>query len=136
MNPLSRRWIAIGAVLGAVGVAFGAFGAHVLPDVLTNLGYAGDDLARRREIFETAIRYQMLHALALVFLGLALEVRVNAFWRFAGWAFLIGVIIFSGLLKVLTIAGPQWNWLGAIVPVGGILMIAGWIAVAIGALRK
>jgi uncharacterized membrane protein YgdD (TMEM256/DUF423 family) len=136
MTSLSRRWIAIGAALGAIGVAFGAFGAHVLPDLLTSLGYAGDDLARRREIFETAIRYQMLHSLAMVFIGLALEVRVNALWRFAGWAFLIGVIIFSGLLKVLTVAGPQWNLLGAIVPIGGILMIAGWIAVAVGALRK
>jgi uncharacterized membrane protein YgdD (TMEM256/DUF423 family) len=136
MNSLSRRWIAIGAVLGAIGVAFGAFGAHVLPDLLTSFGYAGDDLERRREIFETAIRYQMLHSLALVFLGLALEVRANSFWRFAGSAFLIGVVIFSGLLKVLTVAGPQWNWLGAVVPFGGILMIAGWVAVAVGALRK
>jgi uncharacterized membrane protein YgdD (TMEM256/DUF423 family) len=136
MNSLSRRWIAIGAMLGAIGVGLGAFGAHMLPDVLTRLGYVGDDLARRREIFETAIRYQMLHALALVFLGLALQVRVNASWRFAGWAFLSGVAIFCGLLKVLTLAGPQWNWLGMVVPAGGLLMIAGWIAVAIGAMWR
>jgi uncharacterized membrane protein YgdD (TMEM256/DUF423 family) len=136
MTPLSRRWIAIGAALGALGVAFGAFGAHSLPGLLENLGYAGDDLARRREIFETAVRYQTLHALAIVAVGIALEMRTSSYWRFAVWAFLIGVAIFSGLLKVLSVAGPQWNWLGAIVPFGGVAMIVGWIAVAIGALRK
>jgi uncharacterized membrane protein YgdD (TMEM256/DUF423 family) len=136
MTSLSRRWMAIGAVLGAIGVGLGAFGAHMLPDFLKNLGYAGDDLTRRLDIFETAVRYQILHALALVFLGLALQVRAPGVWRFAGWAFLIGVALFCGLLKVLTLAGPQWNWLGMIVPIGGILMIVGWLAVAIGALQK
>jgi uncharacterized membrane protein YgdD (TMEM256/DUF423 family) len=136
MTSLSRRWIAIGAALGAAGVALGAFGAHWLPGFLTNLGYADDDFIRRREIFETAVRYQMLHALAIVFVGLALENRRNGWWQCAAWAFLIGVALFSGLLKVLTVAGPQWKWLGMIVPLGGLSMIAGWLAVAIGALRQ
>lgn len=136
MTTLSRCWIAIGAALGAIGVALGAFGAHWLPDLLANLGYAEDDFTRRREIFETAVRYQMLHALAIVFVGLALENRRNRWWQFAAWAFLIGVALFSGLLKVLAVAGPQWSWLGMIVPLGGLAMIAGWLAVAIGALRK
>jgi uncharacterized membrane protein YgdD (TMEM256/DUF423 family) len=136
MTSLSRRWIAIGAALGAIGVSFGAFGAHYLPKLLTNLGYTGDDFDRRGEIFETAVRYQMLHALAIVLVGCALQLRAKSWWRFAAWAFLIGVALFSGLLKVLTVAGPQWNWLGAIVPFGGALMIAGWLALAIGALRK
>jgi uncharacterized membrane protein YgdD (TMEM256/DUF423 family) len=78
----------------------------------------------------------LIHALAIAFVGLALELRAIWPWRFAAWAFLIGVAIFSGLLKVLTVAGPQWNWLGAIVPIGGISMIIGWLAVAVGALRK
>jgi uncharacterized membrane protein YgdD (TMEM256/DUF423 family) len=136
MTALSRRWIAIGAALGAIGVSLGAFGAHWLPDLLTNLGYTGEDSIRRREIFETAVRYQMLHALAIVFIGLAIEVRPSDWWRFTAWAFLIGVAIFSGLLKVLSVVGPPWNWLGAIVPFGGFLMIIGWLALAIGALRK
>lgn len=136
MTPLSRRWIAIGAVLGAIGVALGAFGAHVLPDHLKNLGYGGTDLTRRLDIFDTAVRYQLIHALAIVFMGLALEMRSVAPWRFAAWAFLIGIAIFSGLLKVLVFVGPQWNWLGMIVPIGGVSMIIGWLAVAVGALRK
>jgi uncharacterized membrane protein YgdD (TMEM256/DUF423 family) len=136
MTSLSRRWIAIGAVLGAIGVALGAFGAHVLPDHLKGLGYAGDDLVRRLDIFDTAMRYQLIHALAIVFVGLALEMRAVGTWRFAAWAFLIGVAIFSGLLKVMAFAGPQWNWLGMIIPIGGVSMVVGWVAVAVGALRK
>jgi uncharacterized membrane protein YgdD (TMEM256/DUF423 family) len=137
MSSLSRRWIAIGALLGAIGVALGAYGAHGLSDFLEkSLGYSGDDLHRRISIFETAVRYQMLHALALCFVGLALEQRATAWWRFAAWAFLVGVIIFCGLLKVLAFADPHWNWLGAIVPLGGLSMIVGWLALAVGALRR
>jgi uncharacterized membrane protein YgdD (TMEM256/DUF423 family) len=136
MSTLAQRWIAIGAALGALGVALGAYGAHGLPGFLAALGYAGEDLARRLDIFDTAIHYQMLHALALAATGLALDRRESGWWRFAAWAFLAGVLLFSGLLKVLTFAGPGWYWLGAIVPLGGASMIAGWIALAIGALRK
>jgi uncharacterized membrane protein YgdD (TMEM256/DUF423 family) len=137
MSPLARRWIAIGALLGAIGVALGAYGAHGLSGLLEKrLGYTGDDLHRRISIFETAVRYQMLHAIALCFTALALDRRDCACWRFGAWAFLVGVVIFCGLLKMLTFAPPQWNWLGAIVPLGGVSMIAGWVAVAIGAIRK
>jgi uncharacterized membrane protein YgdD (TMEM256/DUF423 family) len=136
MSLLSRRWIGIGAILGAIGVTLGAFGAHLLPNYLSDLGYTGDDLERRLDIFHTAILYQLLHALALVFTGLALELRTTAWWRFAAWAFLFGVILFSGSLKVLSFVGPSWNWLGMVAPIGGISMIVGWAALAIGALRK
>ena len=136
MSPLAQRWIAIGAILGAIGVSLGAIGAHGLEGFLERRGYVGDDLARRLEIFDTAIHYQMLHALALVLTGLALQHRATAWWRVAAWSFLIGVLLFSGLLKVLTFAAPSWNWLGIIVPVGGVAMIVGWLALAIGALRR
>jgi uncharacterized membrane protein YgdD (TMEM256/DUF423 family) len=136
MSTLSRRWIAIGAILAAIGVGLGAFGSHVLKDALTHLGYSGDDLVRRMAIWETAVRYQMFHSLALVFTGLALEHRDTRAWRFAPWAFLVGIVLFSGSLKVLAFAGPQWNWLGAIVPIGGASMIAGWVTIAICALKK
>ena len=136
MAPLSRRWIAVGALLGAIGVALGAFGAHGLPDFLAERGYAGDDLARRLDIFDTAIHYQLLHAIALLFTGLALDGRATPWWRAAAWLFLIGVLVFSGLLKVLTVAGPSWEWLGAVVPIGGVSMILGWAALAIGSLTK
>jgi uncharacterized membrane protein YgdD (TMEM256/DUF423 family) len=136
MTSLSRRWIAIGAILGAIGVALGAFGAHGLDEFLAKRGYAGEDLARRLDIFDTAIRYQLWHAIALVVTGLALQHRETIAWRSAGWLFLIGAAIFSGLLKVLTFAGPEWKFLGAIVPIGGLALIAGWLALAIGALKK
>lgn len=126
----------MGAGLGALGVAFGAFGAHMLPDVLPKLGYADADLQRRLDIFDTAVRYQLIHAIAIVVAGLLLEFRTAAAWRFAAWAFLVGIVLFSGLLKVMTFAGSQWNWLGMVVPIGGIAMIVGWVAVAIGALQK
>jgi uncharacterized membrane protein YgdD (TMEM256/DUF423 family) len=134
MSSLSRRWIAAGALIGALGVTFGAFGAHALPGYLERLGYAGDDLARRQEIFDTAIHYQLIHALALVFTGLALQRRAAAAWNVAAWLFLAGIVLFCGALKILTIAGPSWNWLGAMAPFGGISMILGWVALAVGAL--
>jgi uncharacterized membrane protein YgdD (TMEM256/DUF423 family) len=136
MPASSQRWMAIGALVGAIGVALGAFGAHVLPGFLQQLGYAGDDLARRQEIFDTAIHYQMLHALALVFTGLAMDRKATLWWRVAAWAFLVGIILFCGLLKVLTVAGPSWKWLSAVVPIGGISLIAGWAALAIGAIKR
>lgn len=136
MSTRSRMWIAIGAFIGAAGVGLGAFGAHGLPGLLERLGYSGDDLSRRITIFETAIRYQMFHALALVAVGLALGLRDTIAWRIAAGAFLVGILIFSGLLKVLTVAGPNWSWLGAVVPVGGVSLIVGWIALAIGAIQR
>src|SRR5437762_93885 len=110
MSSLSRRWIAIGALLGAIAVALGAYGAHGLKDTLSRVGFIGDDLSRRLSIFETAVHYQMFHAIALVFIGLALQHRASPWWRFAAWAFLIGVILFCGLLKLLTFADQKWNW--------------------------
>jgi uncharacterized membrane protein YgdD (TMEM256/DUF423 family) len=136
MTTLSLRWIAVGALLGGIGVALGAFGAHGLEGYLAGLGYAGDDLARRVAIFETAIRYQLYHALAIVLVGVMLQQRDTLAWRFAEWSFLVGILLFSGLLKVMTFAGSEWNWLGRIVPFGGVAMILGWLAVLYGALRK
>jgi uncharacterized membrane protein YgdD (TMEM256/DUF423 family) len=134
MSP--HRWIAIGAFVGALGVAIGAFGAHGLPGYLTARGYEGEDLARRIANHETAVRYQMWHALAIVLVGLALAGRASPWWTAAAWAFLLGVLVFSGLLYALVLAGPEWRKLGAIVPIGGISMIVGWVLLAIGALRQ
>ena len=128
MSSLARRWIAIGALIGAIGVAFGAFAAHGLTDYLKSLGYAGDDLAHRLKIFDIAVHYQLLSAVALVLTGLALDRVAAPAWRFAAWSLLTGLLFFSGLLKVLAFAGPSWNWLGAVVPIGGVAMIAGWLA--------
>lgn len=137
VSNISRRWIAIGALFGAAGVALGAYGAHGLSDLLEKrLGYTGGDLEHRLDIFETAVRYQMWHAAALVLVGLALIQRDTRWWRWSAWAFLAGIVIFCGLLKVLAFAGSEWKWLGAIVPIGGVSLIVGWLAFAVGAIRR
>jgi uncharacterized membrane protein YgdD (TMEM256/DUF423 family) len=136
MSPIGNRWIIAGALAGAAGVAFGAFGAHGRSENLAKLGYEGADVTRRLDIFETAARYQMYHALALVLLGLLLDRRPSRAWQIAGAAFVAGILLFSGLLYVLTFAGSNWSWLGAIVPLGGVAFIIGWLALAVGAFRK
>jgi uncharacterized membrane protein YgdD (TMEM256/DUF423 family) len=129
------RWIAVGALLGALGVALGAFGAHVLGTLLGSLGYVGDEATRRIAIHETAVRYQLWHALAIVLVGLALATRPTPWWQASAWAFLFGVLVFSGFLYVLVLVGPSMRWFGAIVPFGGVSLIVGWLLLAVGALR-
>jgi uncharacterized membrane protein YgdD (TMEM256/DUF423 family) len=103
--------IALGALDGLIAVAAGAFGAHALKDRLD---------ARSLEIFETAARYQMYHALAIVLCGaLATRGATNA-----GWAFQIGIVIFSGSLYALALSGVKG--LGAITPLGGLAFLVGW----------
>lgn len=113
-------WIVIASVLGFLGVAAGAFGAHGLKEVLT-----ADQLV----IWETAVRYQMYHALALLAVGVLARTRPYLAPRcvgVAGVAFLIGVIIFSGSLYLLAVTDIRW--LGAITPFGGVSMLVGWAA--------
>ena len=133
MSP--SRWIAIGAVLGAIGVALGAYGAHGLEKQLAAWNYAGEDMAKRLANHETAVRYQMWHALAIVLVGIALTIRPNGWWNASAGAFLFGTLIFSGLLYALVVVGPSYRWLGAIVPIGGLSLIAGWVLLAVGALK-
>lgn len=132
----------IGCWLGATGVAAGAFGAHGLESYLAKQAQAestvegvqaGDSSAqtpqRRLHTFEVAVRYQIYHALALVAVGLVgLATSRRGAANLAGWLFLIGVAIFSGLLYALVLSGQRW--LGAIVPIGGVSLIAGWVALA------
>ena len=107
-----------GAVLGFLGVAAGAFGAH---------GLRGALAPDRLEIFETAVRYQLIHALAL----LAVPILGAAG---AGWAFLAGTIIFSGSLYLLVLTDQRW--LGAVTPIGGVVMLAGWVLLAVAVARR
>ena len=136
MSPLAPRWIALGSFLAAVGVALGAFGAHGLEKQLSALGYSGDDLTHRIANHETAVRYQMWHAMAIVLAGVAISTLSIALVGCGGWAFLIGILIFCGLLYALVFVGPSLRWLGAIVPIGGLSLIVGWLLLAIGVLRR
>ncbi len=121
MKPFS--WVTIGAVSGAIAVALGAFGAHALRNSLT---------PEQLSVWETAVHYQFLHALALVLFGLSLQVKPRR--CLGGWFFVAGSALFSGSLYGLTLGGPRW--LGPITPLGGTLLILGWIAFAWSAWRK
>jgi uncharacterized membrane protein YgdD (TMEM256/DUF423 family) len=92
-----------------------------------------EEIAKRLANFDTAARYQMYHALGLVTLGLLAARGPSRWFTTAGWLFLGGVAIFSGLLYGLVFSGPKI--LGAIVPIGGLAMILGWVALAAGAWR-
>jgi uncharacterized membrane protein YgdD (TMEM256/DUF423 family) len=105
----------IGAVSALVGVVGGAFGAHALRDRLTT------DLL---SVFETGIRYQMYHALGLLFVAWA-STRWGSGWTIAaGWLFVVGTVIFSGSLYALSLSGVR-AW-GAVTPIGGLSFILGW----------
>lgn len=119
-------WIGAGAVLGGLGVAAGAFGAHALRGLVETKRFA----PRMFEIFEVAVRYQMYHALALLAVGLLVLVsgRSRA-TTLAGFSFLIGTIVFSGSLYALAFSGV--GVLGAITPLGGLAFLVGWGALAV-----
>ncbi len=119
-----ERWVAVGAVLAGVGVALGAFGAHGLADRLE----AADQL----ENWHTAVRYQVWHGLALILLGvLSRGERVRA----AGWAFLIGTLCFSGSLYALGLGVPS-SAIWFVTPLGGLLLLVGWVLFTLRALRR
>jgi uncharacterized membrane protein YgdD (TMEM256/DUF423 family) len=105
-------WIPIGCFLALLAVAAGAFGAHGLKSHLS---------AARLETFETAVRYQMYHAIATILAGF-LRAPV------AGWCFVLGIAIFSGSLYLLVLTDARW--LGALTPVGGLLFLIGWTLLA------
>jgi uncharacterized membrane protein YgdD (TMEM256/DUF423 family) len=114
---VERTFALIGAGLGFVAVAAGAFGAHALR---TRLDAA--DLA----IFETAARYQMYHALAMLAAAWAVGRWPGLPAQAAGWLFLGGTLVFSGSLYLLVLTGQRW--LGAVTPIGGLGLLAGWLA--------
>lgn len=109
-----RRWGAVGALLAGLGVALGAFGAHALDGVVTEA---------RLDTFETAVRYQLVHGLGL----LAAAALGGRALRAAPWL-LAGSFVFSGSLYALV--ATDASWLGAVAPLGGALMIAGWLVLA------
>ncbi len=120
-------WVRIGAVVGLLTVSMGAFGAHLLSARLKTLGTLAN--------FETAAQYQMYHALALVAVGLlSLAGRSEKALSVAGWGFLVGTILFSGSLYILSLTGIKK--LGMITPFGGIALIIGWLALAIASARS
>lgn len=121
---MTKFFISIAAVMAGLSVASGAFASHALKDKLSE---------KALEIFETGSKYQMYHALALLMVGLFLtRIEVTpTLLNAAGWAFIIGVVLFSGSLYALSLSGIKW--LGAITPLGGIAFLVGWACFAIAA---
>ena len=119
-----RVFLTIAALLGGSAVGFGAFGAHALKERLSE---------RSLEIFETAARYQMYHALALLLVGVLMSRSQveETFLTASGWAFIVGVVLFCGSLYMLSFSGIKW--LGAVAPLGGLALMVGWAAIAVAA---
>jgi uncharacterized membrane protein YgdD (TMEM256/DUF423 family) len=119
---IARLYVVLGAANGLLAVVLGAVGAHLLKGQIpiTLMG-----------AFETGAHYHGLHALALVAAGLALAVWDSRWLRIAGAAFAVGMLLFSGSLYLMAATGVRW--LGAVTPFGGAALIAGWLALALGA---
>ena len=123
---MNRTAIAKGGILGGLAVLLGAFGAHSLRAHLSS-----DQL----QIFHTGVEYQFYHSLGLIAIGILYQNFQNTWIRYSGYAFFIGIILFSGSLYLLT-AFSSLSYFGIITPIGGLCFIAGWIFLAIGVMKK
>jgi uncharacterized membrane protein YgdD (TMEM256/DUF423 family) len=123
---MDRTFLFIGSALGFIGVALGAFGAHVLESRLS---------AKMLAIFETGARYQMYHAFAVLIVAAAIGHLGSArLLTVAGWSFTVGVLLFSGSLYALALT--DIGRFGAVTPFGGLLFLLGWACLALFALAK
>ncbi len=119
---MQKLFLYIAAVQGALAVTIGAFGAHALKNHLTAIG--------RADVFETAVKYQFYHTFALLAVGILQLLRYNRFLNYSGYSFVIGSVIFSGSLYILCMTNVA-KW-GAVTPIGGLALVAGWVLFAIG----
>ncbi len=126
---MERIFLILSGVFGFLGVALGAFGAHALRAYLEKL----PDGAKRAEWWETASRYHLIHALAIAVAAYLAARAPGGASTAAGYCFAGGILLFSGSLYTMTLTGIRV--LGAVTPFGGLLMMAGWIAVMIAALQ-
>jgi uncharacterized membrane protein YgdD (TMEM256/DUF423 family) len=121
----AKLFIVLGALLAALGVALGAYGAHALRARL-----APEALA----VYQTAAQYHMWHALGLLAVGLLCKILpANGWLKASGGLLIAGVVLFSGSLYLLAVTGTRW--LGAVTPLGGSALILAWLALALGMLR-
>ena len=123
-NP-SSMWTRFAGIYGFLGVAAGAFGAHGLKEMVT---------PERLEVFQTGSRYCMIHALALLILGVYSQTQTNPWLTRAGWGFTMGTAIFSGSLWLLVLTDT--GWMGAITPLGGLGLLAGWFCLILSTHRN
>jgi uncharacterized membrane protein YgdD (TMEM256/DUF423 family) len=122
---MERTFMLLGSLFAFLGVALGAFAAHALESRLE---------PRLLEVFETGTRYQTTHALALLVLGLILARWPGGLGIWAGWAFVAGILLFSGSLYILALSGVR-AW-GAVTPLGGVSFLVGWVLLGAHILRS
>jgi uncharacterized membrane protein YgdD (TMEM256/DUF423 family) len=123
---MNSRWIlAIAGLLIALATISGAFGAHALQTRLS---------VERLGVYETAVRYHFFHALGLLGIGLAARYIDTAWLRWSAMLVIVGIALFSGSIYALSFGAPRG--LGIVTPIGGVALIAGWIAFAIAVLRQ
>lgn len=126
ITRMDRTFFLLGAVLGFLGVAFGAFGAHGLKNRLSPELLA---------VFETGVRYQMYHVFALLIVAAAIgHIGSARLLVISGWSFFAGILLFSGSLYALALTGV--GMLGAVTPIGGVLFLIGWVSLAVFALAR
>ena len=113
---MERIFFLSGAISAFLGVTLGAFAAHGLKTRLSTEMF---------NIFEVGVRYHMYHALALLAVAWACGRWPGSLTNMSGWLFIIGTVIFSGSLYILSLTGVRW--LGAITPLGGVAFLAGWV---------
>lgn len=121
---MAKLFLSIASILAGLSVAGGAFASHALKEKLSQ---------RAIEIFETGSKYQMYHALALLAIALLLSRSevASTLLNTAGFAFIAGIVLFSGSLYALSLSGIKW--LGAITPLGGVAFLVGWGCLAVAA---
>jgi len=120
-----RTWFVTGALFLAVAVATGALGAHGLRARLDATSMA---------LWETAVRYLALGGVGLLAVGLAAKAGNRRGWTIAGASLTAGAVVFSGTVGAIALGGPRWH--GAITPVGGVLLIVGFLVMGLAALRR
>lgn len=123
---MEKTFVMMGAALMFLAVAAGAFGSHALSAYFEK----NRDLAA---IYDTAVRYHMIHALALLGVAWALTRWPGPLVTWSGWLLFAGILIFSGSLYILSLTGVRW--LGAITPIGGVAFLAGWLCLLLAAWR-
>ncbi len=127
---MRKMFLRIGSIFALIGVALGALGAHALKGMLS---------PERLVSFETAVRYHLLHALAILAVALFIHFGKKRGLVTAGWLFTAGIVLFSGsiyLLALQDVLGLNLAFLGPITPIGGVAFMAGWLFVFISSFQK
>ncbi len=120
----AQRFLALGSILAGLGVAAGAFGAHALKEILD---------PPMLQVFETATRYVLYHAFGLCIVSWAIDRYPEQRLEKSGWLFLVGILLFSGSLYMVSLADIRW--MGAVTPIGGLAFMTGWLLLAWGVWR-